>query len=438
MARAKKPVTDGKPAVSSSKTASKTSAETKEKAATDPKTASTTKPESSGESVTAKEKATPVGKPDSSEAAKGKTVTPEPAGKTAEPEKKEASVSPKAEPEKTAAKSSDKKPAVAPSPPPQPAAQRRSGFVALVAGGLIAGAIGFLVAEMNVLGTRPDIAGLRSDIAELTLKLTAQQSELAAMSERLDQSSTADATEVTDALKAGQDRLESALSAMEERITTLELRPVAEGADPELAERYAEELARLQNSVEAQKSEISALLADARSVEEATADLAVSAEQQAALARLTAALTSGEPFVQTLDDLRNSGVEDVPEGLSSAADTGVTPLTSLQTQFPDNARLALAAARATGAQPGEDGFAGFLRKQLGARSVAPREGDDPDAVLSRAEAAMREGRLPQALEELDGLPPEIQSAMQGWLDTARSRAAAAAAIEELSDRLSAN
>lgn len=438
MARAKKPVTDGKPAVSSSKTASKTPSETKEKTAADPKAVSTAQPERSGESVTAKEKATQVDKPGSSDAVKTKTETAKPAAKTTKPEKKETPAAAKAEPEKTATKFPDEKPAVSTSPAPPPAPQRSGGFVLLVAGGLIAGAIGFLVAEMNVLGTRPDVAGLRSNVAELTLKSTAQQSELAALSERLDQFSTADVTQVTDALKAGQDSLESALTAMEERITALELRPVAEGADPELAQQYADELARLQNSVEAQKSEISALLADARSVEEATADLAVSAEQQAALARLTAALTSGEPFAQTLDDLRNSGVEDVPEGLASTADTGVLPLTSLQTQFPDNARLALAAARATGAQPGEDGFAGFLRKQLGARSVAPREGDDPDAVLSRAEAAMREGRLTQALEELDGLPPEIQSAMQGWLDTARSRAAAVAATEELSDRLSAN
>ncbi|MGB0440740.1 MAG: molybdopterin-binding protein, partial [Paracoccaceae bacterium] len=43
----------------------------------------------------------------------------------------------------------------------------------------------------------------------------------------------------------------------------------------------------------------------------------------------------------------------------------------------------------------------FLKTQLGARSLEPREGDDPDAVLSRMEAAAREGRFGDVEAEAD-------------------------------------
>jgi hypothetical protein len=87
---------------------------------------------------------------------------------------------------------------------------------------------------------------------------------------------------------------------------------------------------------------------------------------------------------------------------------------------------------------GTGGVGGFLKRQLGARSVAPRDGSDPDAVLSRAEAAVRDGRVGAALTELETLPPEVQSAMEDWLAQARTRADAEQAVQDLSERLTAN
>ena len=81
---------------------------------------------------------------------------------------------------------------------------------------------------------------------------------------------------------------------------------------------------------------------------------------------------------------------------------------------------------------------GFLRRQLGARSVIPREGSDPDAVLSRAEAAVRDGRVADALREIDALPQGAKDAMQSWSADAKVRADAEAAVQDLSQRLTAN
>ena len=132
--------------------------------------------------------------------------------------------------------------------------------------------------------------------------------------------------------------------------------------------------------------------------------------------------------------MRAASVE-VPAALSDVAADGVAQLSTLQAEIPDAARAALAAARATET---DGGLGGFLKRQLGARSVAPREGDDPHAVLSRLEAAVREGRLDAALAEAEALPSEAQAAMQDWIDAAQARVDAQSATEALVQRVAAN
>lgn len=77
----------------------------------------------------------------------------------------------------------------------------------------------------------------------------------------------------------------------------------------------------------------------------------------------------------------------------------------------------------------------FLQAQTGARSLAPREGDGPDAVLSRAGAALDAGNLQAALTEMDALPEPGQVAMADWRRLADIRLAASAAAAELSATL---
>jgi hypothetical protein len=77
----------------------------------------------------------------------------------------------------------------------------------------------------------------------------------------------------------------------------------------------------------------------------------------------------------------------------------------------------------------------FLRAQLGVRSLEPREGDDADAILSRAEAALAEGRLGDALAEIETLPEGARAAMSGWAAEATARRDALAAAEALSAEL---
>jgi hypothetical protein len=109
---------------------------------------------------------------------------------------------------------------------------------------------------------------------------------------------------------------------------------------------------------------------------------------------------------------------------------GVATQDSLQGAFPDLARQVLALAR-DGAEA--DGWGSrlvdFLAAQTGARSLTPREGADPDAVLSRAEFALGEGRLADALAEIRALDPALRAPFDPWVTQAEARLAALAALE---------
>jgi hypothetical protein len=82
-----------------------------------------------------------------------------------------------------------------------------------------------------------------------------------------------------------------------------------------------------------------------------------------------------------------------------------------------------------------DRIATFLRNQTGARSLTPRDGMTTDAILSRAEAAVRRADLDAALTELDDLPPAPAAAMADWRAQLETRQAALAALADLAARL---
>jgi len=111
----------------------------------------------------------------------------------------------------------------------------------------------------------------------------------------------------------------------------------------------------------------------------------------------------------------------------------------LQGSFPDAARAALVASTREGLETGSvDRLTAFLRTQLGARTLAPKAGDDPDAVLSRAEAALGRGDLDETAAELAGLPDAGKAEFTGWLVKLNARRGALAALADLGAQLDPN
>ena len=334
-----------------------------------------------------------------------------------------------------------------PAPEPAPKERQRSVFFPMVLGGVIAAGLGFAASEYDVLGTRAQSA------AELQSAMEAQQARIADLEARAEEPAVlpenlpqvdalseelSTAREELTAAREEFSALQSRLAELDSRLTTVEKKPVSGGENEVAIAAFEREMEALRASVAEQRSEVESLLDNAQSAEEATAAAAVSARAQTAMTQINTAISAGRPYEAALAELQAAGVEDIPQPLTDTATGGVVTLANLQARYPDAARQALATARAAVPDDGEGSFGSFLKRQLGARSVAPRDGADPDAVLSRAEAAVRDGRLTDALAEIDTLPAPAQDAMAEWLVDARARQATETAADELSQRLTAN
>jgi len=316
----------------------------------------------------------------------------------------------------------------------------KGGFMPTLLGGVAAAAIGFGAAQY-VSGGWP-FASITGDGADQALgqQLDAQSAQIEDIQGRLDALGDGPDLGGLEETQAGQaaaidtvsQRLNEAMSRLDEletRLGEVESRPSGEGATQAIASDVAAELNTLRESIAQQGDEISRMVEDARTMEENAEQTARGAMQRAALTRIQTALDAGTGFDAALADLESAAVT-VPEALTKVAQDGVASLARLQDRFPDAARRALSVSRRV-TDADFSGFGSFLRTQLGARSLEPREGDDPDAVLSRAEAATREGRLKDALAEIETLPEEGRAELADWSEDAKRRLEAVAAAEAL-------
>lgn len=326
------------------------------------------------------------------------------------------------------------------SPPPAAPAvpAKRGGFFPALLGGIIAAALGF-GAAYYLFGEAGRTAGTRID--ELAQRQSQQGTALEDLRSRVE--AGPDLSSVDDRLQALDQRIAELsdridvmagdMSAATDRITELEKRPITDTVSEQAIAAYEAELDRLQQAMADQRSEVEALIEDARQMESDANATAEATMRRAALTRILSALDSGAPYATALADLQAAG-QEVPEALAANAETGVPSLGDLRAGFPDAARRALSAARAS--DPAGRSLGDFLRDNLGARSLEPREGDDADAVLSRAEDALRNARLGDALAELETLPDPARAEMAGWIEEAETRRAAIAAAEALNAELS--
>ncbi|WP_163847835.1 mitofilin family membrane protein [Pseudooceanicola aestuarii] len=327
-------------------------------------------------------------------------------------------------------------------PPAEPEATaqpaRRSGFGPAVLGGVVAACIGFGAAVILFPQGVPLLGGGADMQAELERRLTEQQAAIDDLRAAVETGPDLSALDGLSARVADAEQAPAALSArldeLTARLETVEQRPISQGADAETIRAYEAELARLQQAMSDQRAEVEALVTDARQIKADAAETSQQTQQRAALVALRGAIDEGAALTGPVQTLAEAGVE-IPQPLVDAADNGVATMASLRAAFPDAARDALNTVRGGEGRPASLGD--FLRSQLGARSLSPRDGDDPDAILSRTEAALQSGRLDTAVAEVEVLPDPALSQMQDWLDRARSRLAVVTATEALTSQLDA-
>ncbi|MBV0891759.1 hypothetical protein KTN05_07835 [Paracoccus sp. Z118] len=263
--------------------------------------------------------------------------------------------------------------------------------------------------------------------ADLNATLTAQAQQLAALDQTLNQ--------LRAAIPDASARLDSQQAAIDELAARPALDPQAIDRLQQVADSVEATQAQLQQQSETAAQEFARIRDEAAQLQTAAQEATNRALTAAAAANLSAALTSGDSGnpAAALGQLEEAGVE-VPSALT----VDVVPLDQLQAEYDAAARAALSAALESGAAQGGNSFTNFLRAQTGARSVVPREGSDPDAVLSRAGAAVTRGDIPAALAEIEQLPEPAQAAMGDWTARARAWVEARGAVESLTAPASAD
>lgn len=286
--------------------------------------------------------------------------------------------------------------------------------------------------EARLAAAETEAQALRAEVARLTDVVSSAPVADPALADRVA------ALEAVEGPDVGG--LTARLDAIEANLTALGDLPSDTGVSPAALAALQAEVAALQSNGSGVSDDLTSLAADveaklteaeARATElttQATA-IAASAARNAALAQIGAALDSGLPYAAALTAL---GDDAVPEVLATHAATGLPSVEALRAAFPDAARQAL--EQALRADPGStwtDRVGTFLRNQTGARSLEPRDGTDPDAILSRAEAALAGADVQLALTEVAALPPAAQTAMADWTALAQRRLDAQAALAGL-------
>lgn len=333
---------------------------------------------------------------------------------------------------------------VAHSPAAEPRNSARGGaFVAMMLGGAVAAFAGFgLARAFPEIFPTSDVADLRAIVTSQGQEIETLKSDLAARPDleslvarlaALEAAPTpASAAEIEDrvaALQAAVAELKSnlasdngtAVSALVAEVSALRDRVEALGTGGSVpADVLAAASAAEQRLQEAE--------ARAASLAQEAEVAAAATRRAAALDRISAALDSGSPYSSALSALG----QEVPKELSDNASAGLPTMADLVEEFPEVARQSLEdALRANLGESWTDRVSTFLRSQTGLRSLSPKEGSDPDAILSRAEAELRSGNLATAISELAAMPEPGKAALAEWIAKATTRVNAEAALAAL-------
>lgn len=345
----------------------------------------------------------------------------------------------------TAPSPSHPEPAAPPVTPPP--SVRRSGMLPALLGGVLAAGVGYGAAQfVKPEGWPfPGSTDVQAQLAAQTARIAALEEGIAALQSAPADAALADLTGRLDQAQAGLDDLVTRLAALETaprpEAQPVDLAPILaeiEALKAALAERPAiveDVTAQIEAATAAATARMAEAEAQAAAMRAEAEQLARQAAARAAVARLLTAADGGQGLSGPLADLQAAGV-DLPPALAAAGEGPIPTLATLQDAFPEAARAALAASQRQTAEGGiGDRVATFLLNQTKTRSLEPREGDDPDAVLSRAEAAVKGNDLAAALDLIGQLPAEGQDAMADWATQARARLDVLQAIDAVNTSL---
>lgn len=329
-------------------------------------------------------------------------------------------------------------------------AANRTNLVVLMTGGILAVAIGFGAAiglyKYGVLFSpaspneaqidiKTNISKQNEQFSELEKKVSSVQSKLELLILRTGTDNTSGKIEFLgkeiNQFTTELETINLQLSKLSKRTDDLEKRPVLQAVPEDIIEKHSKELEALQETLTQQREQMQAVMQEAEAKETIAKQAAREARIFSTVSRLSTAIKNGDNFAAVLIDFEAAINFKAPDILHKYAETGFVSKEQLIKDFPIAARLALNSARSEAKDAQGKTFADYLKTQLKARSVMPREGMSADAILSRAEAAVKDDKMTDALSELDALDLIARDQMGDWISKARERHAAVAYIDKI-------
>jgi hypothetical protein len=308
-----------------------------------------------------------------------------------------------------------------------------------------AAALGALDARIKTLEDRkveapPDLGGLPSRVTRLEESINSL-AETAKEGGSVPDAAALDA-KIGDLEQRLQGKIDSALAAQQAASTTdvKDLQKEVEALRAKLgalAEAHlagdTSDLAPQLSTLDQRIAKLEAALPELSTAIDRSAASAKSGAAAIAFANLRNAVAAGRPYAAELAALKSLIPDPGDLGaLPSHTDTGIPTVAELAGNLT---RLAEASA-APPAAPAEtsilDSMMASAKSAVSIRRIgADTTGDEPAAVLARAEAALKQGDLVASIKEVESLPAPARDAFAGWLDDARARASANDSLSKL-------
>ena len=345
-------------------------------------------------------------------------------------------------------------PAPSPEPPPQPSenAPRRSFpgrplLEAGLAGGLVALFVVFalwLAPLFSGTGTEADhqLARIEAQLREISSRPAPRSpepeavEELAARLEKLERASPRTAENGAAAGLAIEGAIKPVQAAVADLSRHVEdnaaaIRDARSKADAAVVAADAARRETERENVEALSSRVAALEGASKTLaDEVARSLAMAGDRplRAAVAAqaLRTAVERGDPFVAELSATKTAGVD--PQALATLEPFAANGLPSAALLARQLSELAPEMLKPVAAPPPAGGFLDRLQanaeKLVRIRPTDEMQGDDPAAVVGRAQAKAARSDFTGALAELNALPADLRAPAEDWIKKVEARNAA--------------
>ncbi len=260
-----------------------------------------------------------------------------------------------------------------------------------------------------------------ADLDRRIAALEAANADYAPKAAAVEQADQQLATQVKD-LRADIDAARGEIPGLAARVAKLETgAPTANGAD---LSALAARLDKLEAALAAPKSETRVAPEKPAAADNATAIAIIAGA-------IADRLAAGAPFGTEVAALQRLGVD--PAGLAAlqAVAEGAPTGSALAASFDAIAPRVLAAASPEEKGGIVDRLLAHLRGLVQVRDLNDTTGDDPQATVSRIEAASRRDDISGALAAFDKLPEAARQTAGDWPVKARARQAADAALQSI-------